>query len=248
MENKSENWFENWFDSDYYHLLYNNRNEAEAEVFISNLIDNLVPEKGTKVLDLGCGKGRHSIYLHSKGLDVLGVDLSENSIAMAKKSESQHLKFRTGDMRDPQGKEEFDYVFNLFTSFGYFESDLENIKTLQSIFLSLKKGGKLVIDFMNAEKVKSNLVHEQVIQRGEIDFIIHKSVQNNIIIKKIEFNHNQKAYHFEEKVQAIGLQNFSEYFKIIGFQLLSKFGDYQLNPFDVTSSDRLIMIVQKPVI
>ena len=199
-------------------------------------------------MDLGCGKGRHSIYLHSKGLDVLGVDLSENSIAMAKKSESQHLKFRTGDMRDPQGKEEFDYVFNLFTSFGYFESDLENIKTLQSIFLSLKKGGKLVIDFMNAEKVKSNLVHEQVIQRGEIDFIIHKSVQNNIIIKKIEFNHNQKAYHFEEKVQAIGLQNFSEYFKIIGFQLLSKFGDYQLNPFDVTSSDRLIMIVQKPVI
>ena len=75
----------NWFDSDYYHILYSNRDLKEAEHFIKNLVNHLKIKKGSKILDLACGKGRHSIYLNKKGFDVTGYDNSEKSIKKAKK-------------------------------------------------------------------------------------------------------------------------------------------------------------------
>ena len=239
-------WFENWFDSEYYHLLYINRDFSEAELFISNLIENLKIPQGAKVLDLGCGKGRHSIYLNSKGLNVLGVDLSENSVEKASQFEKSGLSFKVGDMREPQGHLEFDYVLNLFTSFGYFESDEENEKTLKSISDSLKPGGILVLDFMNAEKVKSNLIPEQFLNRGDVNFEIHKSLENNIIKKKISFSDKGKNWFFEEKVQALVQDDFLGYFRKVQLELVSTFGDYQLHPFNIIDSDRLIFVVRKP--
>ena len=74
-------WFVNWFDSPYYHLLYKNRDEKEAQVFIDNLIEKLQLKKGSKLIDIACGKGRHATYFNKKGMNVVGVDLSKNSIA-----------------------------------------------------------------------------------------------------------------------------------------------------------------------
>jgi SAM-dependent methyltransferase len=248
MENTKQGktcWFENWFDSEYYHILYNNRNFEEAELFISNLLDYLNVPAASKVLDLGCGKGRHSIFLNGKGLDVLGVDLSPNSIEKAKQFEKANLKFKVGDMREPQGFSEFDYVFNLFTSFGYFESDVENIKTLNAINLSLKENAFFIIDFMNAEKVKANLIPNQEINRSGLLFQIQKSIDNNVISKKINFSGNEKSYFFEERVQALNQNDFLNYFQKTGFKVLATFGDYQLNTFNLVESDRLIFVVQK---
>jgi len=238
-------WFEDWFDSEYYHILYNNRDFNEAELFISNLLAYLNVPKDVKVLDLGCGKGRHSIFLNSRGLNVLGVDLSSNSIQKAKHFESAHLAFKVGDMREPQGFAEFDYVFNLFTSFGYFESDDENIKTLLAIHTSLKEKGFLIVDFFNAEKVLANLISEQEIEREGVSFQIKKSLENNVISKKINFKVNEKSYLFEEKVQALNKDNFIFYFQKTGFKVLATFGDYQLNGYNLKESDRLIFVVQK---
>ena len=81
-------WFVNWFDSPYYHTLYKNRDEKEAQVFIDNLVHHLQIKKGSKLIDIACGKGRHATYFNSLGLDVVGVDLSPNSIASAKKNEN----------------------------------------------------------------------------------------------------------------------------------------------------------------
>ena len=238
-------WFENWFDSEYYHLLYNNRNFEEAEGFINTLLKYLKILPGSKVLDLCCGKGRHSIFLNEKGLNVVGVDLSPNSIQNAKKFESESLKFKVGDMRKPQGVKEFDYIFNLFTSFGYFESDDENIKTLEAIHISLKENAFLIIDFMNAEKVKANLVAEQEIDRPGVSFKINKSLDNNLISKKISFESNGKSYFFEERVQALNQDNFLAYFQKTGFKVMATFGNYQLNGYNLNESDRLIFVVQK---
>ena len=113
------NWFEEWFDSPYYHLLYCNRSAEEAESFIKKLTQKLDLRKGAKVLDVACGKGRHSRTLASLGYDVTGIDLSANSIAFAKNFENAHLKFEVFDMRKTYAAQKFDYVFNLFSSFGY---------------------------------------------------------------------------------------------------------------------------------
>ncbi|RYZ27466.1 MAG: class I SAM-dependent methyltransferase, partial [Sphingobacteriales bacterium] len=85
-------WYKEWFDSDYYHRLYYNRDEKEAQAFIDRLLQHLQPAPQSRMLDAGCGRGRHSRYLAAKGYDVTGIDLSFRSIAYAKQYESDNLQ------------------------------------------------------------------------------------------------------------------------------------------------------------
>ena len=140
-------WFKTWFDSDYYYLLYKDRDHTDAEKFINNIYQYLNPNPNDTVLDLACGKGRHSIYLNRMGASVEGCDYSENSINYAKQFENDRLRFYTHDMRNSLPKT-YDYIFNLFTSFGYFESIEEHQMTLQNIFNGLNDKGLFIFDFM----------------------------------------------------------------------------------------------------
>ena len=92
-------WFKDWFNSHYYHLLYQHRDEEEANRFIHTLINYLQPQKGSKMVDIACGKGRHSKALADMGFDVTGIDLSLASIEFAKQDENEHLHFYQHDMR-----------------------------------------------------------------------------------------------------------------------------------------------------
>lgn len=242
---KKHEWFEDWFDSDYYHVLYKHRDQTEANQIITNLLKTLELKPGGKVLDLACGKGRHSVYLNEKGFEVTGVDLSANSIHQAKAFENDRLHFKIGDMREPQGKEEFDAVFNLFTSFGYFESAEENLKTLRAIYQSLKPGGKLVIDFMNSTKALATLIPAYSLVRGGISFKIKKTIENQVISKKIYFSDMGKDWAFEERVQALELTDFLNYFNKTAFGMPQVFGDYRLSPYNAMSSDRMIFVIQR---
>jgi SAM-dependent methyltransferase len=237
----SENWFSTWFDSPYYHILYKNRNEEEAQVFMDNITNYLnMPENGT-ILDLACGKGRHSIYLNKLGYQVTGVDLSENSIAIANESSNESLKFKTHDMREPMN-ETYDAVFNLFTSFGYFDTYEDNIKTLKAIKDSINEYGFGVIDFFNADFIIENLVAEETKEIDGITFNIKRFVENKKIIKEIRFEDKGETYNFTEKVSAFTLVDFEAMMKEAGIYLLEIFGDYKLKKFYKSQSERLIMI------
>ena len=113
--NKSD-WFTDWFNTSYYHTLYKDRNDKDAQLFMRNIINFLKLPSSSHLLDLPCGKGRHSIYLNSLGYKVTGADLSKNSIQAAKKYENSTLNFSLKDMRKPFNIK-YDAVFNLFTSF-----------------------------------------------------------------------------------------------------------------------------------
>jgi SAM-dependent methyltransferase len=237
----SENWFSTWFDSPYYHILYKNRNEEEAQVFMDNVTHYLnMPENGT-ILDLACGKGRHSIYLNKLGYQVTGVDLSENSIAVANESSNESLRFKTHDMREPMN-ETYDAVFNLFTSFGYFDTYEDNIKTLKAIKDSINEYGFGVIDFFNADFIIENLVAEETKEIDGITFNIKRFVENKKIIKEIRFEDKGETYNFTEKVSAFTLSDFESMMEEAGIFLLEIFGDYKLRKFYKTQSERLIMI------
>ncbi|WP_427872932.1 class I SAM-dependent methyltransferase [Flavobacterium sp. MMS24-S5] len=241
QEDDNQNWYSSWFDTPYYHILYKDRNYREAQVFMDNLTHYLnLPEKA-KVLDLACGKGRHSIYLNQLGYDVLGADLSENSIAEASKNSNETLHFKVHDMRQPF-EEKFDAIFNLFTSFGYFESDEDNLTTLKAIKESLSEYGFAVIDFMNVPNVIENLVPEEVKTVDEIDFHIKRYVEDGHIFKEIDFEDQGRKYHFTEKVKALTLKDFQDLMDEAGIFLLDIFGDYKLKKFHKTESERLIMI------
>lgn len=241
QDQQNETWFSSWFDTPYYHILYKERNDKEAQLFMDNLTHYLnLPEKA-KVLDLACGKGRHAIYLNQLGYDVIGADLSENSIAEANKNANESLHFKVHDMREAF-EEKYDAIFNLFTSFGYFENDDDNLTTLKAIKNSLSDYGFAVIDFMNVNQVIETLVPEEVKTVDGIDFHLKRYVADGHIFKEIDFEDKGHKYHFTEKVKALTLQDFESMMEEAGIYLLDIFGDYKLKKFHKTESERLILI------
>ena len=240
---EQKDWFQKWFDTPYYHILYNDRNDKEAQLFMRNLTSFLKLESNHKILDLPCGKGRHSIYLNSLGYDVIGADLSKNSIAYAQQFENDTLKFVVHDMRH-DFKTRFDAIFNLFTSFGYFDDENTNIEVLKILKKGLKKEGLLVIDFLNITYVSRNLVTEETLTKGDIAFKISRSINKDFIVKDIRFTAENKDHHFTEYVRNISLNKFKDYFTSAGLKLKHIFGDYDLNEFKEKESPRLILILE----
>jgi SAM-dependent methyltransferase len=237
-------WFESWFNTPYYHILYKNRDHSEAELFIRNLFDQLEVSKDSKVLDLACGKGRHAVFVNSLGYNTTGVDLSIESIETAKLNESESLHFFQHDMREPIEDAKFDLVLNLFTSFGYFEDKSHNEKMLDSIHTYLADNGRLVIDFFNVKKVLNDLVESEIKLIENIAFKISKTIENGAILKDIQFKDQGNAYHFQERVQALGIADFEFMLKRTNFEIEAVFGDYVLNAFE-SNSERLIIVAKK---
>jgi cyclopropane fatty-acyl-phospholipid synthase-like methyltransferase len=235
------NWFESWFDTEYYHILYKERNDEEAQLLMDNLTHYLNLPEDAKILDLACGKGRHAIYLNSLGFDVTGADLSENSIKEASEFKNEKLHFKVHDMRETCN-EKYDAIFNLFTSFGYFEDDADNYKTIKAIHNSLTETGFAVIDFMNVAYVLENLVADEIKSVDGIDFHIKRYLKDGHIYKEIDFEDKGEKFHFTEKVQALRLEDFEKMMEEAGIYLLDIFGDYKLRKFFKTQSERLIMI------
>ena len=241
---QKKEWFAEWFDTPYYHILYKSRDNHEARVFIKSLVGLLQLPEASSVLDLACGKGRHSITLNEFGYNVLGVDLSAQSIAHANQFSNSSLSFAVQDMREPIQSKRFDAVFNLFTSFGYFSSKHENEKVCQAIAQMLNAGGKLVIDFMNAQKVIQNLVPSELKKVQDIEFDIKRIYSGTHIIKQISFQDKGQKFEFQEQVQAIDLSMFKELLAPY-FTIDSVFGSFELNEYIASESDRLIIIATR---
>lgn len=242
---QTKDWFGSWFDSPYYHILYKNRDHEEARLFIDQLIAYFNFKKENRILDMACGKGRHAIYLNKKGFDVVGLDLSVKNIEFARRFENERLHFEVHDMRFPWNGDKFDYTLNLFTSFGYFDTPGENQQSIHAIAHGLKKGGKLLIDFLNSYTVINDLVPEDTKNVNGIDFHIKKSLEGEYIVKNIRFEDNGKEYHFREKVKAISRLRFLEYFKNANLEVIDLFGDYELNPYFAEKSERMIFVLRK---
>jgi SAM-dependent methyltransferase len=238
-------WFSTWFDSPYYHILYNDRDHDEAREFILNILSKFKVKNQAHILDLACGKGRHSLFLHQMGFQVTGLDLSPQSIAHAKLYSEQGLNFEVGDMRHWRNLNHFDYILNLFTSFGYFDTDEENVQVLQSVADNLKSDGYLVLDYLNAFKTIKNLNRTEVKRVEDIDFIISREVKNGFIVKSIRFYDHEIEYFFQEKVKVLYLNDFEHFATLAGLRIVYCYGNYHLDGFQPESSDRLIMIMAK---
>ncbi len=240
-----KSWFETWFSRHYYDLLYQHKNEDEAAEFLDTLIHYLQPAPFSTMLDIACGKGRHATYLANKGFVVTGIDLSFKNIREARLSENDQLSFFQHDMRKIFRLNYFEFMYNFYTSFGYFENKKDDIMCMQSFAAGLKKKGKLVIDFFNMNYILQHLVEDESKTVDNIHFNITKKYQKGFIIKKIEVITDQNKEIFFENVRALSLQDFKYYFEKSGLQLIQTFGDYKLTEFNESISERLIMIAEK---
>ncbi|HMN24484.1 MAG: class I SAM-dependent methyltransferase [Ignavibacteriaceae bacterium] len=244
---KSE-WFKDWFNTPEYLSVYKDRNEKEAEKHINLILNNVDVFPGFNILDMACGTGRHAILLAKKGTNVTAVDLSENLISIAKqtaKKEKLVIDFIQSDIREFKSVIQFDLVLNLFTSFGYFETDEENFSILQKAYDFLVPDGYFVLDFFNSEFLQKNLVEfsEETLD----DSVIHqyRKIKDKRIIKKIAITKSGDTNEFEESVRMFTKDELVNELTKIGFDIYKTYGDFLGNEFEQFVSPRLILICKK---
>jgi SAM-dependent methyltransferase len=240
-------WYKDWFNSPFYHKLYFERDEKEASDFIHRLIDHLKPVPGSRMIDVACGKGRHSRILASMGFYVTGIDISPDSIEYAKQFERENLEFYQHDMRFPFWINYFDYAFNFFTSFGYFKTRREHEDAIRTIASSLKSKGIFVIDYLNVHYAEDRLVYnEEKIVNGTT-YEIHRWHDEDHFFKKIIIKDAQlpEPIEFTEEVAKFTLGDFTDMLSYYGMQVQEVCGDYQLNHYDIRKTPRLIIIAKK---
>ncbi len=240
-------WYKDWFNSPFYHKLYFERDDKEAEAFIDQLIQYLKPAPGSRMLDVACGKGRHSKKLASLGFSVTGIDVSPDSIAYARQFENDNLDFFEHDMRLPFWGNYFDYIFNFFTSFGYFKTRREHDDTIRTIAAGLKPGGIFVIDYLNIHYAEEHLIRDEIKQICDTSDEIRRWDDDSYFYKKIRVADPSliSPLEFTEKVAKFSLGDFTDMLSYQGLQVQEVFGDYHFGNYDVTKTPRLILISQK---
>lgn len=247
MATASASWFKDWFNTPYYHALYQHRNHDEAAAFIQQLITTLAPASTSTMLDVACGKGRHARQLAQHGFDVTGIDLSEASIEAALACGHDRLHFYQHDMRRVFRINYFDYVFNFFTSFGYFHHPRDNERALHAMASAMKPNGTLVMDFLHVDHAIRQLVPKEQQQRGNVVFDITREATATHIVKTIRVTDPQwdEPLTFHEQVARLSLDDFDQLFARVGLKRVQLWGNYQLGAFDAEHSPRLIMMAKR---
>lgn len=243
-------WYRDWFSSPYYPLLYRHRDDREADLFVSHLLTHLNIAPGYRVLDLACGRGRHARILAKAGLEVVGLDLSEASIleARAAVEKNDRLEFFVHDMREPFPCGNFHYVFNLFTSFGYFDGKEENRKILRNIYHSLNPGGRIVLDYFNIQYVRKHLIAAEEKTENGVLFEISREEQAGRVLKRIRISDPaaEGPIEYTEQVQIIDFELFTACLDESGFVVEEVWGDYHGRPFDAETSPRMVLFARRP--
>ncbi len=242
-----ERWYVGWFDSPYYALLYSHRDDREAHDFLERLLNHLTLSPPARILDVGCGWGRHVRYLHQKGYAVTGVDANEKLIARVKASGPDAAALTVHDVSEPFPAhwQPFDLVLNLFTAFGYFMRTETHLRALRHMHAVLKPGGYFVLDFMNVPYVLCHLVEAETITKQGIRFNIRRYYSPPFLIKEIDVADGPQHFHFQERIWAFWPEMLESLLKNAGFSIRHRWGDYGLSAYDELSSPRLIIAGQK---
>lgn len=240
-------WYKAWFSSPFYHKLYFEHDEMEAQKFILRLLSYLQPQPGSCILDVACGRGRHSKFLAAQGFDVTGIDLSFDSIEYARQFEQDSLHFYQHDMRLPMWSNYFDYALNFFTSFGYFSTRREHDDAIRTIAKSLKQQGTLLFDYLNVHYVEERLVHDEVKTIGDTQYEIHRWMDKDHFYKKIRVTDPSldSPKEFTEKVAKLSLGDFTDMLSFQNLQVVDVFGDYNLNGYNLRKTPRMILVGKK---
>jgi cyclopropane fatty-acyl-phospholipid synthase-like methyltransferase len=241
-------WFEDWFSTEEYLNVYRHRNEQDAKNLYDLIQKNVKLEKNAKVLDLACGAGRHSILFAKNGFDVTGVDISENLLNVARKTAGElglSINFIKSDLRNLYLSENFDLILNLFTSFGYFESDEANAEVIKIASESLVDNGYFIIDFFNITYLKKNLIPISYDKIGDGIIKQERLFKGNRILKKIIINKkgDQKLYY--ESVRSYNRDELVTFLVYNDLKIQNIFGDYLGNDFEEANSPRIIIIAKK---
>ena len=241
-------WFKFWFNSEAYHCLYGHRSEEEASDLVAKLIRAGIVVAPGRALDAGCGAGRHARALAAAGMTTDAFDLSEQSIAMAKRGVTANPSYKVLDLRvlgqQMEWEGQFDLITNFFTSLGYFGQVEDQKAVIAGFAKAMKDEGTLLVDYLNVPNVLANLVQQETVVKNDVTFTLHRRVHKGWIEKSIQFNWKGEEHHHVERVQALTLHDFKGLFAAHNLRVEQVFGDYELGPWS-EQSPRCLMIVRK---
>lgn len=236
-------WFEQWFGEEYLQL-YPHRDGEDAQRVVA-LIAGVVTLPRAQVLDLACGPGRHAKHLAAHGATVTGFDLSMPLLSRAKHRSSGVGRWVRGDMRYlPFCGEIFDVVVNLFTSFGYFAEDREHLAVIRDVARTLTPGGMLVIDYLNADFVRSNLVDKEEMVVGSRRVAIERRLTDGgrFVVKEMHLADDGRS--FLERVRLFSQHDLAQMMEDADLTVTARFGSYDGDPVS-TDSPRTILMAER---
>lgn len=241
----SEPWYVKSFQQDYLKI-YSHRTDEAAREEVNEIISLMKMTPKSKVLDLCCGNGRHSRQLAERGFQVTGIDLSQVLLDDAEKKEVNGLiRYYQHDVRNLPFEEEFDYILNLFTSFGYFEEEDENRKVFESIFQALKKNGRFLVDFLNPGYVKSTLVPYSERTVGDILIIEKRKIEGKKVCKDIEVHEGNDIRTYQEQVNLFEYAEMKTMLTSAGLDITNVYGSFDQRSYSSSNSPRMIIIGKK---
>ena len=221
-------WFESWFGEEYV-ALYPHRDTADAERAVEMIEQHAASPRGSRVLDLACGGGRHSRLL-SQQWRTTGLDLSPPLLRLARK-QAPGAEFVRGDMRVlPFRRGTFAMVVNLFTSFGYFDDDRSHLRVIEEVGRVTAPRGIFVLDFLNTEHIRETLVpyDETVIGGTVVEQRREISDDGRYVTKRICIRDGSRE--FTERVRLFEKDELSRMMEGSGFRVTSVFGGYDGSP------------------
>jgi ubiquinone/menaquinone biosynthesis C-methylase UbiE len=236
-------WYEESFGEDYL-VVYRHRSKISAQNEVRAITRWLDMKPGQHVLDLCCGTGRHSIALADEGMHVTGIDLSETLLKRAKEdSAGRDIRYVHGDMRElPFADGTFDVVVNLFTSFGYFETDADNRKVLEEMARVLRTDGAFLIDFLNRQSVQIRLVPVSEREQNGLHIREERCIDGDFVRKTITIttpDGKQRQYH--ERVKMYTFEQMRDMLEQSGLRVEDAKGDFEGNPYTPESPRMILM-------
>ena len=220
-------WFEAWFNDDYL-ALYPHRDDADAERLVAALLDRLPWHMGIRVLDVACGPGRHASAFEEAGALCFGVDLSMVLLRRARlvtdsalmRADMRALPVRAGSM---------DLTVNLFTSFGYFDEDAEHREALAGMVRTVRSGGWFVLDFLNADMVRSSLIAEETLSLHGTPVAVHRRLADGgRYVHKSLTTGDGRAWF--ERVRLFEADELEAMLEAAGVQVQIRMGNYDGSP------------------
>ncbi len=202
-----------------------------------------------RVLDLGCGPGRHALELARRGFRVTGVDLSEHLLGEARGRARQAgvaVEFIQQDMRDFRGSEEFDCALNLFTSFGFFRDPAEDRRVVESVYRALKRGGTFILDTIGKE-ILARIFNPRDWREHEDELWLYERtvrddwswMENRWIVVRDGVRKEFKISH-----RLFSAAELSSLMEDCGFKRVEAYGDFEGAPYD-QSAQRLVIVARK---
>ncbi len=253
MASQGSAWYVDFFRSDYLnvygHMFTEERAEKES-AFVASVLD-LKP--GSSVLDLCCGQGRHSVNLAKRGFKVTGLDLNPDYVELAQQAaRARNVAIETvaADMRKIPFENKFDAIVNMYSSFGYLESEAEDLKVLESAVKALKRGGSLLLDMLNREWAIDNYIQNDwhtgedgtlYVERRDLDLATSRMHVHFIVVdpnggRRESVGHNIRLYTLTEMTRLLDR---------VGLRLTEVFGGFDNEPYAITTR-RMIIIAEKP--